>query len=92
MADKVYREGHWFVDASLAGFLYAPAGYYEVNIEPDKTGWLYITFEQVRQLIPFLDEQGFIKPRLDERLRNEDLKITHRLLDLLDNMCARPHK
>jgi len=31
-----------------------------------------------------LDEAGWIKPRLDERLRAEDLKITHRLLDILE--------
>jgi hypothetical protein len=91
MADKAYHEGHWFFDYSHGGWFYMPEGYYEMNAEPDRSDWIFLRPEKAEKLIRTMDEQGFIKPRLDERLRSQDLKITHRLLDLLDNMCARPH-
>ena len=77
-----YYEGGWGRDAALRGFQYFPAGYYDeaAQIEPSKI----LTDIEARQLLPLLEDGGFIKPRLDERLRTEDLKITHRLLDLLD--------
>jgi hypothetical protein len=86
MNEKVYYDGRWFWDYTYAGWFYMPEGYYEVGVEHDRTGWLFLNQIQVEKLIKKLDEEGIIKPRLDERLRQEDLKITHRLLDLLDKV------
>lgn len=82
--EKIYLDGQWFFDDSMRGFWYQPAGYYEIAVEPDRADWKFISDREAQQLIPKLEDEGYIKPRLDERLRTEDLKITHRLLDLLE--------
>ena len=82
--DKTYVKGQWFRDIGRRGYFYQPAGYYELGIIDDTSEWLFVDDNQARDFVPVLEDGGFIKPRLDERLRVEDLKITHRLLDLLE--------
>lgn len=45
---------------------------------------IVINRHDLHYLVEFLESNGYLKPRLDERLRTEDLKITHRLLDILE--------
>jgi len=82
MNDKIWRDSHWFFDYAKDAWLLTSPGAYLIAEAPD------IMFEirsnHIEALIRKLDEAGWIKPRLDERLRSEDLKITHRLIDLLD--------
>ena len=78
----IRSNGGWFHDPSLRAVMYVAPGAYEDNVEPPIAKSL--TVVEATQLIPVLEEMGLITPRLDERLRVEDLKITHRLLDLLD--------
>jgi rRNA maturation endonuclease Nob1 len=82
MSDKVYRRAVWHQDPRIDGWLLTEAGYYDTDTKP--TTKVELCGEDVRSLITALDKAGWIQPRLDERLRTEDLKITHRLLDLLD--------
>ncbi len=86
MPDKAWREGRWYSRPWMNDIEYLPPGLYEVNaMRPEVVeGSVVLDTYQLETLIRFLDEQGYIKPRLDERLRVEDLKITHRLLDLLE--------
>jgi hypothetical protein len=78
-------EGGWQRDYSLRGFRYTLPGEYDDSVSiPWASSGTFISDEQARQLIPILEEQGLLRPRLDERLRVEDLKITHRLIDLLE--------
>ena len=79
---KVYHRGQWWLDPSWRSWNYSPAGYYEEGIKLEPT--ITVDGEAVRQLITALDEAGWIVPRLDVRLRGEDLKITHRPLDILE--------
>ncbi len=82
MADLHYREGHWGLNHIHRQWEYYPPGMFELGVAQDpKT---VLESDVVRQLMAALDEAGWIVPRLDERLRAEDLKITHRLLDLLE--------
>lgn len=80
----VQFEGGWLVDRARGGFGYIEPGYYDPAVKlPEPV--LFITERQVRGgLIALLESEGLITPRLDERLRTEDLKITHRVIDLLD--------
>jgi len=83
--EERWHDGHWFHDMSLDSWCYLKPGYYEVGAMKSPDDFLHqITPSEVYSLIRKLDEEGWIKPRLDERLRTEDLKITHRLLDLLE--------
>ena len=84
---KVYREGYWHLVPSERSVVYIPAGEYEPGVmlsDEERQGFTYIDTNHLSSLIEFLDKEGYIKPRLDTRLREEDLKITHRLLDLLE--------
>jgi len=78
----MYCGVEWFVDNSRLALCRTVAGereigeYAEVDFE--------ISMRDIPKLVIALEESGFIKPRLDERLRVEDLKITHRLLDIIE--------
>ena len=82
MADLHYREGHWGLNYIHRQWEYYPPGMFEPAVAQDPT--IVLESGVVHQFIAVLDEAGWIVPRLDERLRAEDLKITHRLLDLLE--------
>lgn len=85
MSDKHWYEGGWTVNRTIAGgaFQYYGPGMYVDGVEEEPT---YTIPERAisRGLVALLESEGYLKPRLDERLRTEDLKITHRLLDLLE--------
>jgi len=82
MADKLWRDSHWYFDYSKGAWVLTGAGAYLIAEAPEVI--VELSSNYVQLLIKQLDDEGWIKPRLDERLRNEDLKITHRLLDLLN--------
>lgn len=77
-----YFEGGWYREPALRGFGYLKAGYYEEGTEPEHD--VVLTDQMLLQLVPVLEQYQFITPRIDDRGRAEDLKITHRLIDLLD--------
>lgn len=79
---QVRVDGHWYEDPSIRGFVYIAPGLYEEGVVPEPT--LTLPMRAAQELVPLLEQAGLIKPRLDERLRVEDLKITHRLIDLLE--------
>ena len=82
--EKVWVDGHWVFSFALRSWQLIPSGYYEPNIYMDNEVKHTIGENEARMLITAMDEGGWIKPRLDERLRVEDLKITHRLLDIIE--------
>lgn len=81
MTDKVWIDSNWFFDFSKDCWALTGAGAHLIAEAPEII--LEINSYQTRMLIDALDKAGWIKPRLDERLRTEDLKITHRLLDII---------
>jgi hypothetical protein len=86
MADKVWREGRWYYDIDYLEIRHLRAGYYEPQERPnDESIDAKIPHgTDLNGLVKVLEDIGYLKPRLDERLRTEDLKITHRLLDILE--------
>jgi len=85
---KHWVEGRWYSDPSRNGFNHVVAGNYEDGEEVQHDYFLPAT--EVSQLVGELEAAGYIKPRLDERLRVEDLKITHRLLDVIQTVVGSP--
>ena len=83
MADKIWIDSHWYFDYASDSWTLTGPGAYLIAEKPDIL--VELRGHQVESLIVALDKEGWIKPRLDERLRVEDLKITHRLLDIIDN-------
>lgn len=91
--EKRYSDGRWFYNQSYDAWCYLKPGYYEPGVEPSSTEFSHqIDAREIEVLIKRLDEEGWIKPRLDERLRTEDLKITHRLLDIIEKQVIKKGK
>ena len=86
MADLVWREGYWFYDIDYLAYRHRRAGHYDPSVipGPETIDVTLPTDIDMSGLVRLLEESGYIKPRLDERLRTEDLKITHRLLDIME--------
>ena len=85
VSNLVWSDGRWFYRADFNCWTYRKPGQYDPRSwDNDPANHVELTAVEVRQLITSLDEAGWITPRLDERLRTEDLKITHRLIDLLE--------
>ena len=82
MAERYFDDGHWWHDVSLRSWVYTESGYYDIGVQCEPK--YVIDSKAIAELVATLDKEGWIKPRLDERLRVEDLKITHRLIDLLN--------
>ncbi len=83
--NKRYHNGGWFFNQQVGDWCYVAPGWYEESMQlPDEAILHRIDGNLVALLVAKLDEEGKINPRLDERLRVEDLKITHRLIDLLE--------
>jgi hypothetical protein len=83
--DNYYHDSHWVEHFDSDSIVLIRAGYRAVGQMFTQDDYVTeIPMRELPSLVKFLDEHGFIKPRLDERLRVEDLKITHRLLDLLE--------
>jgi len=79
----MYCEANWFFDMASLTLCRTVAG--ELSAGERAEVDLRIGRHDIPRLVEALESNGFIQPRLDERLRSEDLKITHRLLDIIEN-------
>jgi hypothetical protein len=84
---EIYKESRWYFSVVNDSMVLAEAGFYDALERPRVL--LEISGRYIPSLVEKLDEEGYIKPRLDERLRTEDLKITHRLLDIIDKAVVK---
>jgi hypothetical protein len=60
---------------------YIAPGAYEEFVEAEPA--VRVPHDAVEPLIKFLNDNGYLKPRLDDRVRTDDVKIINRLIDLL---------
>lgn len=93
----VYHPARWIEDHMDNGIRLVPPGVYDDALWRDPgTHWpdgsILVPYDHAAGLIPFLEARGIIAPRLDERLRVEDLRITHRLIDLLEQVSPGERK
>ena len=79
---KVYVDPIWVPSSSRFGYEYYAGGFYEEGElrEPQ----LQLDNQKLYLLIEALDKNGDLRPRLDDKIRQEDLKLMNRLMDLLD--------
>jgi len=82
----MYHEVNWYFDQASLNLCRTVAGERAVGMCAEID--LEIGRRDIPKLIEALESNGFIQPRLDERLRAEDLKITHRLLDIIEQRSA----
>ncbi|MFC1924258.1 hypothetical protein ACFLXA_02710 [Chloroflexota bacterium] len=90
MSGERFYEPRWYQSESHDEWWHFKGGWKEpcTQITDDDID-IRIPSMYLHGLIKALDEQGYIKPRLDERLRTEDLKITHRLLDVIEKLTSK---
>lgn len=82
---SVWREGYWFDDLMTHTWFYFPPGDYELFKEfPREKASHAVSYREMESLIRALDESGWLKPKLEDKVRQDDLKIVHRLIDLLE--------
>jgi len=85
---KIRFDGGWFFDSFLCSLVYihprnVEEGELISNITPDEND-IKIPRQLINPLIDELRKNGWIKPEYKPESREEDLKIIHRLLDVVE--------
>jgi len=82
-----WQEGHWFFDVPMASWRYVPPGEYERGVSiSDGQITHSLDSREVALLVDALQEAHWIKPKINERVREEDVKVIHRLLDIIQKV------
>lgn len=86
MGDKVkyYKNAAWYYEISTQDFVFFPGGYLEPGIINEDKDLLRIDSHLADMLITFMDKEGLLPIKISQESRTEDLKIVHRLIDLMD--------
>jgi hypothetical protein len=87
MTDKYWRDGHWVPWDFGGGYAFFPAGYRDdvegttLREEPKH----FLSMMEVTLLVDMLKKEGrFVDKIVNNQVREEDLKITHRLLNIIE--------
>lgn len=78
-----YVEPQWFRDHAGRIF-YWKGGPIKPGENFDMDKCITLDYRMVNQLIPYLKDQGLLAGLLENTSREEDIKIIHRLVDLLE--------
>jgi len=89
MADKTkyWRDPKWMYDIMKQEWTFFPGGYHEPTMmvdEKEVKKWPTITMEMANMLIKEMSNQGQLPFTTKMESREEDLKIVHRLIDLME--------
>ena len=77
-----WRPEGWYFDESRDSWCLTKAGEYDIAVmQPIKVS---INTSETRALIEALERDAWIKPSSDGSLRESDLKIIHRLIDVIE--------
>jgi len=80
-----YMPGLWTYNHGTGTIVHLKPGEYEEPYQLTAEDCdIIIPHMAIQSLISFLDEQGYIKPKMDNQSRGEDVKIINRLLDLCE--------
>lgn len=80
-----YVEPHWIVDYPTAQIRHFQGGYLTPGeVIPASMYDVIIPSYYIPELVQFLTDKGYVKPTMTNGSREEDLKIVHRLLDLME--------
>ena len=82
---KKYRNRHWYFDIVRDRWILTKAGEYDIGTENEIE--LEIDAGLVEMLVIEFDKQSMEKPKLEKSA--EDLKITHRVLDILETITKK---
>lgn len=77
-----FVEPQWFRDHAGA-LMFWKGGPIEPGASIDKKNCVVLDYRMVSQLIPFIKGQGLLAGLMENTSREEDIKIIHRLLDII---------
>jgi hypothetical protein len=82
---RSYIPGLWTYNHGTGAIVHLKPGEYDEQQDMTKEDYdIIIPHRDILPLISFLDEHGYIKPKMDNQSRGEDVKIINRLLDLCE--------
>lgn len=83
---KLYEKPFWFRDMARQGVFHWPGGEIKEfeTVPLDKC--TFLGSEDINSLIKFLYEEGSLNHLFKFESREPDLKITHRLLDIIEKV------
>ncbi len=81
---KRYFEPRWFSDNMRSGISYWPGGEGEPGTQYDHKKCTFIPMSALHTLLPFLFNNGYLNTFLTTTSREDDLKVSHRLLDVIE--------
>ena len=82
--EKVFVEARWVKNIMRNTFEYYLSGYFNPVKVDDRKPEISLKTEQAHKLVKFMQEEGYFPKFVDESIRKDDLKITHRLLDIIE--------
>lgn len=86
MAER-FREARWYIDLSHHTLVKTKPGRYREGIMSDVDFEIDLHEANITSLIHALEEGGYLAPRVDHKMRAEDLKVIHRLIDLTERQA-----
>jgi len=85
MTDKAYTEGGWRFDWTTGSYVYIKPGEYDIGGSlPSDAIICKINNRLIPELLEVLDKEGQLPRRYKNEDREPDLKVVHRLLDILE--------
>jgi len=81
----MYIEPKWVIDITIGTISHFKGGNYESLVQLQEDDYdIVIPQYYIPELIQLLTEKGYIKPQMSKESREEDIKIIHRLLDVVE--------
>ena len=85
MSEENYHPPRWFDIPAHASIYYWPGGNLKPGVQIPLDKCKCIRRVELQTLLPFLFDQGYLNTFLTKQSRDEDLKITHRILNVLEH-------
>jgi len=83
---KIKVDSHWLYEVKSGCFEYYEETYIEEEKMYELKPSIRIGMRKAHKLVEFMREEGHLPKNVDEDIRKDDLKITHRHLDIIEKM------
>ena len=81
---KKFIEGHWVFDIDYLAYRWIPDGEYNAAVAIDRKDSIFIDDRMASKLLKYMEENRHIPLTVNQSLHQDDLKIVHRLIDIIE--------
>ena len=85
MANKVKIDATWYYNVIANQLEFYDSTVAETGEVDGREPDVVLSRRQAHMLVDFMEDQGMLQKRLDESVRQDDLEVTHRLLDIIED-------